>query len=75
MGCISGVHQLSTQTSALTVSIVLNVRKVISLLLSIYLFGNELRPGVLIGAIIVFLGGGLYGLPEKKAVSTQKKDQ
>lgn len=75
MACISGVHQLSTQTSALTVSIVLNVRKIISLLLSIYLFGNKLEPGVLIGAIIVFLGGGMYGLPEKKAAGKEKKNQ
>lgn len=75
MACISGVHRLSTQTSALTVSIVLNVRKVISLLLSIYLFGNELRPGVLVGAIVVFLGGGLYGLPEKKTQNLEKKTQ
>lgn len=75
MACISGVHRLSTQTSALTVSIVLNVRKVISLLLSIYLFGNELRLGVLIGAVTVFLGGGMYGLPEKKTESNEKKNQ
>ncbi|KAK5071760.1 golgi uridine diphosphate-N-acetylglucosamine transporter [Lithohypha guttulata] len=66
IACISGVHRLSTQTSALTVSIVLNVRKVVSLLLSIYLFGNELALGVLVGAVIVFLGGGLYGLPERR---------
>lgn len=66
IACISGVHHLSTQTSALTVSIVLNVRKVVSLLLSIYLFGNSLPLGVLLGATVVFFGGGLYGIPDKK---------
>ena len=66
IACISGVHHLSTQTSALTVSIVLNVRKVVSLLLSIYLFGNSLPVGVLVGAAVVFFGGGLYGIPGKK---------
>lgn len=66
IACISGVHHLSTQTSALTVSIVLNVRKVVSLLLSIYLFGNSLPIGVLVGAGVVFFGGGLYGIPDKK---------
>ena len=76
IACISGVHHLSTQTSALTVSIVLNVRKVISLLLSIYLFGNNLAMGVLVGAIVVFVGGGLYGMPEgKKEVQKQEKTE
>lgn len=70
--CISGVHHLSTQTSALTVSIVLNVRKVVSLLLSIYLFGNNLPVGVLLGAAVVFVGGGLYGLPESKTKTKNK---
>lgn len=64
--CISGVHHLSTQTSALTVSIVLNIRKVVSLLLSIWLFGNNLPLGVLVGAAVVFVGGGTYGIPDKK---------
>lgn len=65
IACISGVHHLSTQTSALTVSIVLNIRKLVSLLLSIWLFGNKLSLGVMIGAILVFAGGGLYSVPER----------
>ncbi|KAB8254290.1 UAA transporter family-domain-containing protein [Aspergillus pseudonomiae] len=59
--CIRGVHLLSAKSSSLTVTIVLNVRKLISLLLSIYLFGNDLGPGVLMGALFVFVGGALYG--------------
>lgn len=59
--CIRGVHLLSAKTSSLTVTIVLNIRKLVSLLLSIYLFGNQLAPGVLFGAALVFAGGGLYG--------------
>lgn len=74
IACISGVHHLSTQTSALTVSIVLNVRKVVSLLLSIYLFGNNLPLGVLVGAAVVFLGGGLYGIPDRKPETEKGKD-
>lgn len=60
--CIRGVHLLSARSSSLTVTIVLNVRKLVSLLLSIYLFGNHLAAGVLVGAALVFVGGGLYGL-------------
>jgi hypothetical protein len=65
--CIVGVNRLSAQSSSLTVSIVLNMRKLASLVLSIWLFGNDLPSGVLTGAAIVFLGGGLYALPARPA--------
>ncbi|KAL6249107.1 golgi uridine diphosphate-N-acetylglucosamine transporter [Rhinocladiella similis] len=61
--CIVGVNRLSAQSSSLTVSIVLNIRKLASLILSIWLFGNDLPSGVMVGAAIVFLGGGLYAMP------------
>lgn len=60
--CIRGVNLLASAASALTVTIVLNIRKLVSLLLSIWLFGNKLSPGTLIGACIVFGSGALYGL-------------
>ncbi|KAG9233324.1 UAA transporter family-domain-containing protein [Amylocarpus encephaloides] len=60
--CIRGVNLLASASSALTVTIVLNVRKLVSLLLSIWLFGHRLPPGTLLGAIIVFGAGGMYGL-------------
>lgn len=60
--CIRGVHLLSAKSSSLTVTIVLNIRKLVSLLLSIYLFGNNLASGILAGAVLVFVGGGLYGI-------------
>ena len=52
--CIRGVNALSARTSALGVSIVLNVRKLVSLCVSLWLFSNKLPPGVLLGAAIVF---------------------
>ena len=58
--CIRGVNRLAALTSALTVTILLNVRKLLSLLLSVYLFGNHLPVGVLAGAVVVFLAGALY---------------
>lgn len=51
--CIRGVNALSARTSALGVSIALNVRKLVSLYMSLWLFGNKLPPGVLLGAVIV----------------------
>ncbi|RMD39899.1 hypothetical protein DV735_g5228, partial [Chaetothyriales sp. CBS 134920] len=74
--CISGVNRLAAKSSSLTVSIVLNIRKLVSLLLSIWLFGNKLPAGVVVGAALVFLGGGLYAWPAKKGEQKQneKKD-
>ncbi|KAL8842715.1 MAG: hypothetical protein Q9170_000371 [Blastenia crenularia] len=58
--CIRGVNLLSARTSALGVTIVLNIRKLASLLLSIRIFGNQLPPGVLVGAAVVFGSAGLW---------------
>lgn len=73
--CISGVNRLSARSSSLTVSIVLNIRKLVSLLLSIWLFGNQLPVGVAIGAALVFLGGGLYAVPTAARNGGEKKKQ
>ncbi|KAL1873825.1 hypothetical protein VTK73DRAFT_709 [Phialemonium thermophilum] len=64
--CIRGVNLLAAASSALTVTIVLNIRKLVSLLLSIWLFGNRLAPGTLLGAVVVFFAGGLYSFHGKK---------
>ncbi|OAA65418.1 upd-c transporter [Niveomyces insectorum RCEF 264] len=64
--CIRGVNLLAAASSALTVTIVLNIRKLVSLLFSIWLFGNRLSPGTLVGAVIVFFAGGLYSFDGKR---------
>jgi solute carrier family 35 (UDP-xylose/UDP-N-acetylglucosamine transporter), member B4 len=74
--CIRGVNLLAAVSTALTVTIVLNIRKLISLLLSIWLFGNKLAPGTLLGAVVVFSAGGLYTFgssPSKPAAVSQQK--
>ncbi|KAJ5038923.1 uncharacterized protein L3040_006601 [Drepanopeziza brunnea f. sp. 'multigermtubi'] len=71
--CIRGVNLLASAASALTVTIVLNVRKLVSLLLSIWLFGNKLSPGTLLGAFIVFFAGGMYGLEGSKGSSKARQ--
>lgn len=63
--CIRGVNLLAAVSSALTVTIVLNIRKLVSLLLSIWLFGNQLATGTLVGAVVVFGAGALYSLDSK----------
>ncbi|KAF2146639.1 glycosyltransferase family 39 protein [Aplosporella prunicola CBS 121167] len=59
--CISGVNLLSANTSAVTVTIVLNIRKLVSFLISIWLFGNKMGGQMMFGAALVFGAGALYG--------------
>lgn len=76
--CIRGVNLLAAVSSALTVTIVLNIRKLVSLLLSIWLFGNSLPIGTILGAVVVFGSGALYSLDGKKSnksPSAPKKDE
>ncbi|KAI1489038.1 UAA transporter family-domain-containing protein [Biscogniauxia mediterranea] len=71
--CIRGVNLLAAASSALTVTIVLNIRKLVSLLLSIWLFGNRLAAGTLVGAVVVFSAGGLYSLDSRKKTTVAPK--
>lgn len=71
--CIRGVNILGSISSALTVTIVLNIRKLVSLLLSIWLFGNRLSPGVMVGAAVVFVGGFLYGMESQRQSQLKMK--
>jgi dolichyl-phosphate-mannose-protein mannosyltransferase len=59
--CITGVNILSANTSAVTVTIVLNIRKLVSFLLSVWLFGNQMSALMKTGAAMVFGAGALYG--------------
>lgn len=73
--CIRGVNLLGARTSALGVTVVLNLRKLVSLFASIWLFGNQLPPGVILGAVIVFSGAGVYSAggskPTRRAADTK----
>ncbi|KAF3919516.1 hypothetical protein ABW20_dc0101126 [Dactylellina cionopaga] len=64
--CVRGVNYLAGMSTALTVTIVLNIRKLVSLLLSIWLFGNQLSGGVVSGAMVVFAGAFVYGLESQR---------
>lgn len=76
--CITGVNILSANTSAVTVTIVLNIRKLVSFMLSIWLFGNQMSGLMKVGAVMVFGAGALYGwettyrIPQKKKMEAQK---
>ena len=73
--CIRGVNLLGARTSALGVTVVLNVRKLISLFASIWLFGNKLPLGVMMGAAVVFAGGGVYAWEGNRIQKRKLKTQ
>ncbi|KAJ2008589.1 golgi uridine diphosphate-N- acetylglucosamine transporter [Coemansia thaxteri] len=58
--CVSGVHRMTSMSSSLTLNVVLNLRKLVSLVISVLLFKNPLTPGTLLGCILVFLGTFAY---------------
>lgn len=61
LACISGVSLLAARASAVTVTIVLNIRKLVSFILSTLLFGHTLTAKMALGAALVFGSGALYG--------------
>ena len=74
--CIRGVNLLAARSSALGVTVVLNIRKLVSLLASIWLFGNDLPSAIIVGAGVVFAGAGVYALGDNKPTkrSTDRKE-
>ena len=78
--CITGVNMLSAATTAVTVTVILNLRKLVSFLLSIWLFGNPMGGTMKVGAAMVFGAGALYGVEtsywipkRRKALAEEKK--
>lgn len=61
VACIGGVNRLSAQTTAVGVTIVLNVRKLVSFLLSCVIFGNPISGLMALGSTMVFVSGAVYG--------------
>ncbi|KAH9826646.1 UDP-N-acetylglucosamine transporter yea4-like [Teratosphaeria destructans] len=61
LACISGVNLLAAKSSAVTVTIVLNVRKLVSFIFSTILFGHHLSAKMILGSALVFGSGALYG--------------
>ena len=83
--CVSGVHRLTSRVSSLTVTLILVVRKAVSLIISVLLFGDGLNAQskwmMWGGAVSVFIGTMLYSAAsvgskgkEDKSNAKQKKD-
>jgi solute carrier family 35 (UDP-xylose/UDP-N-acetylglucosamine transporter), member B4 len=78
--CVSGVHRLTTRVSSLTVTLVLVVRKAISLIISVLFLdakgGQRENPLMWIGAALVLLGtvGYSFGSSQGKKAEKQKQE-
>lgn len=77
--CVSGVHRLTSRVSSLTVTLVLVVRKAVSLLISVLLFGSRGtdQPGtrgmMWVGAAMVLVGTVAYSLASRTPPKSEEK--
>ncbi|KAH8094729.1 UAA transporter [Cristinia sonorae] len=78
--CVAGVHRLTSRVSSLTVTLVLVVRKAVSLLISVFLFSDrydqmDLRAKAMMlgGAGMVFVGTLAYSVVAKKGSAEKAK--
>ncbi|KAK9729381.1 golgi uridine diphosphate-N- acetylglucosamine transporter [Basidiobolus ranarum] len=60
--CISGVHRLTGMATSLTLNLVLTLRKLVSLVISVWYFNNDLSFEAMVGCSMVFLGTVLYSM-------------
>ncbi|RPD62078.1 UAA transporter [Lentinus tigrinus ALCF2SS1-7] len=68
--CVAGVNRLTARVSSLTVTLVLVVRKAVSMVISVFLFGakgGQINTGMMwAGAALVFLGTMGYAAGSRK---------
>lgn len=73
--CITGVNRMTSVATSLTLTLILNLRKFVSLIISIVYFENEFGFGAKIGTVFVFLGTIIYtraGIKLNQRSSAQK---
>ena len=75
--CVAGVNRLTTRVPALTVTLVLVVRKAVSLVLSVLLFdGANVTWGMLSGgAFLVFMGTVTYTVSGRAPIGKREKKE
>ncbi|KAF9779173.1 UAA transporter [Thelephora terrestris] len=70
--CVSGVNKLTSATSSVSTSVVLTVRKAISLCLSIWYFGSDWNYSLVFGAGMVFVGSLTYSTAGRSVVNKKE---
>lgn len=75
--CIRSVFVLTTECSSLTVTLVVTLRKFVSLIFSIWYFQNPFTPTHWCGTLLVFIGTLIFTevLPLDKLLPQKKKKE
>ncbi|KAL4082121.1 UAA transporter, partial [Scleroderma yunnanense] len=73
--CVIGVNRLTGRVSSLSVTLILSVRKAVSLLLSVAVYGGQANIQMWVGAALVFLGTVGYSTGSQSKRTTQSKDK
>jgi hypothetical protein len=71
--CVRGANLLMSASSSLTVCIVLSFRKLLSLLISTWLFGISVELGFLVGTAVVFGSVLVYALDDWRRLNGNVK--
>jgi len=70
--CVIGVNRLTGRVSSLTVTLILTVRKAVSLLLSVAVYGGQANAMMWSGAALVFIGTIGYSTGTRTRVKDKK---
>ncbi|KIK96117.1 hypothetical protein PAXRUDRAFT_826307 [Paxillus rubicundulus Ve08.2h10] len=73
--CVVGVNRLTGRVSSLSVTLILTVRKAVSLLLSVAVYGGQGNAKMWAGAALVFLGTIGYSTSSRAKGVEQTKDK
>ncbi|KAG0258662.1 golgi uridine diphosphate-N- acetylglucosamine transporter [Actinomortierella ambigua] len=73
--CISGVHRLTSLSSALTLNFILNLRKFTSLVISVLYFENGFGFEMAIGTSLVLLGTIMYSVSNANTANKKKTEK
>jgi UDP-xylose/UDP-N-acetylglucosamine transporter B4 len=72
--CVLGVNRLTGRVSSLTVTLILTVRKAVSLLLSVAVYGGQGNMKMWAGGALVFIGTITYSTGSMPKQKEEKKD-
>lgn len=70
--CVVGVNRLTGRVSSLTVTLILTVRKAVSLLLSVAVYGGQANAMMWTGAALVFVGTIGYSTRSRSGTKDKK---
>ena len=73
--CVRGVYLLVSTSGPVTATMVLTVRKFLSLIISVTLFGNVWTTSHWIGTVLVFGGAIMYGLSQQILSLNKAKEE